>query len=66
MSEPTSPIAEAADKQTRPPPVIYRVDLSAWGLVNRYSTTAEESPPTAELLARLIAASGSAKPPASP
>ena len=56
MAEPTSPIAEAALKRGQVPPVLYRVDLSAWGLVNRYATTAEESPPTAALLTKLVLA----------
>lgn len=58
MAEPTSPIGEAAEQQGHNPPVLYRVDLSAWGLVNRYVSTAEESPPTAELLMMLVNASG--------
>jgi len=62
MAEPTGPLAEAAVKRTSTVPVLYRVDLSGWGLVNRYDTTPDESPPTEALLARLAILSG-LKPP---
>ena len=62
MAEPAGPLAEAAVKRTGTVPVLYRVDLSGWGLVNRYDTTPEESPPTEALLARLAILSG-LKPP---
>ena len=58
IAEPTSPVAEAAAKDGAAPPVLYRVDLTGWGLVNRYDTTPEESPPTEALLAKLVSASG--------
>ena len=56
MAEPTSPRADAAQRDGRPPPVLYRVDLSGWSLVNRYVTTPSESPPTAALLEHLVRA----------
>lgn len=58
MAEPTGPIAEAAVNRRSSVPVLYRVDLSGWGLINRYDTTPEESPPTEALLVRLAALSG--------
>ena len=58
MAEPTGPLAEAAVKDHSTVPVLYRVDLCGWGLVNRYDTTPEESPPTEALLARLAILAG--------
>jgi len=67
LAEPTSPLAESPRPQQQPPPaVLYHVDMSAGGLINRYHTTPQESPPTGELLAMLVLASGGELPPAKP
>jgi hypothetical protein len=56
MSEPTSPLAEQAVADPRSNRhTLYRVTITAWGRTNRFVTTAEESPPTAELLSALTA-----------
>jgi hypothetical protein len=54
IAEPTS-LGSQADMH---PAVVYKVEISAWGMINRYRTTPDESPPTAKLLAKLITASG--------
>ena len=58
MAEPAGPRAEAAVNRRCTVPVLYRVDLSGWGLINRYDTMPDESPPTEALLARLAILSG--------
>jgi len=60
-AEPTSPNAEPATTETplpeTEPSIVYHVTLNVNGQWHRYATTAEESPPTVQLLARLIEAS---------
>lgn len=58
LAEPTSPRAEAVLRGEADAPVLYRVIISGWGQINRYVTTPEESPPSVELLAKLVLASG--------
>ena len=53
LAEPTSPIAAGSEADDQA--VILRVAITAGGRTNRYATTAAESPPTAALLARLVA-----------
>ncbi len=53
-AEPTSPVAEVALTQPLDPPkVSYDVEITAFGRRHRYTTTPQESPPTAELAAML-------------
>lgn len=52
IAEPTSP-GSAPEEH---PSVAYEVDITAWGMINRYRTTPHESPPTTQLLAQLMAA----------
>jgi hypothetical protein len=53
-AEPTSPVAEVASTQPLDPPTVsYEVEITAFGRRHRYTTTPQESPPTAELAAML-------------
>ncbi len=49
MAEPTSPRSQFVDAR-----VVYTVELRSHGLLHRYTTTPEESPPTVQLLKRLV------------
>ena len=53
-AEPTSPTAEADLAGTASTPVLYRVTIISHGRTHRYATTPAESPPTSELIERLI------------
>lgn len=55
-AEPTSPNASTSGAASNV--LIYEVKVTAWGRTNRYRTTPEESPPTAELLAKLVELGG--------
>ncbi len=59
VAEPTSPMADAPAEtpDTAVPPPIFHVTLNVNGKWHQYATTAEESPPTLQLLNQLIAAS---------
>jgi len=57
-SEPTSPLARIHARGDEPASVLYHVDITGWGEINRYVTTPEESSPSADLLVRLILAAG--------
>lgn len=58
MAEPTSPAGELAQRGRLNPRVMYHVDVSMDGRINRYVTTPEESPPTVALHTLLRVASG--------
>jgi hypothetical protein len=58
LSEPTSPAAQAAVASPTLSEVIYRVQITANGRTRRYSTTEQESSPTAQLLGMLVRLSG--------
>jgi len=53
MIEPTSPDAEAIQSGTKTG-VLYQVTLTAFGRTHTYATTPTESPPTAQLLKKLV------------
>jgi hypothetical protein len=57
LAEPTSPRGEQAKRYGVRDAVVYHVDMVGWGRINRYVTTPDESPTTAQLVARLIVAS---------
>jgi hypothetical protein len=57
LAEPSSPRGERAVRYGAGDSVVYHVDMIGWGRINRYVTTPEESPTTAQLVARLIIAS---------
>lgn len=54
IAEPTSPGAEAFGLGKTKASALYEVEITAFGRTNRYRTTPDESPPTVELLTRLI------------
>lgn len=55
LSEPTSPLAASPPGEGPVPAEYYRVRITACGRTHEFATTPKESPPSAELLAMLVA-----------
>ena len=54
LAEPTSPVADQAMIDRASHEVIYHVEIYTHSRLHRYATTPTESPPTVQLLAKLI------------
>ncbi|MCE9589260.1 MAG: hypothetical protein K8S99_01910 [Planctomycetes bacterium] len=63
IAEPTSPGGEAFDQGKTKATEMYDVEVTLFGRTNHYRTTPGESPPTVQLLTRLVALRNPQAPP---